>query len=264
MGYDSFWLNVAGALQGARRPDGGVPDGAPEWRAVGAQHPVDMLAAAIDATSSMTIGIGLAPIDVFPAADLIEAVRRRSWPVGRGILGIAAGASGARCASRMRSALLQLRAARLPVSLGSGGRGPLVLRASGATADAICLAWLTPRGLEEAMEHIRTGAVDASRPMPAVYAYVRVGVGTGGEDRVRREMSLYARLPHHADNRDALGKAELIGAAVASAAELPDALTPYQAARPVIRPVLAAAGDPAAWEEVARALAPSTLAPTAE
>src|SRR5687768_16427512 len=43
LGYDSFWLNVAGALQGARRPNSGVPAGAPEWQAVGAQHPVDML-----------------------------------------------------------------------------------------------------------------------------------------------------------------------------------------------------------------------------
>ena len=259
LGYDSFWLNVAGALQGARRPDSGVPEGQPEWQAVGAQHPVAMLAAAIDATSTMTIGIGLAPIDVFPPAGLIEAVRRRSWPAGRGILGIAAGATGARCASRMRSALAELREAGLPVRLGSGGRGPLVLQASGATADAVCLAWLTPAGLDDALTQIRAGAATAGRPAPPVYPYVRVGIGEGGEDRVRVEMGRYARLPHHGDNREALGKAELIGAAVDTAADLPAALASYEHAgvSPVVRPVLAAAGDPAAWEAAARLLAPS-------
>jgi alkanesulfonate monooxygenase SsuD/methylene tetrahydromethanopterin reductase-like flavin-dependent oxidoreductase (luciferase family) len=259
LGYDSFWLNVAGALQGARRPDSGVPEGAPEWQAVGAQHPVDMLAAAIDATTTITIGIGLAPIDVFPPAGLIEAVKRRSWPVDRAILGIAAGASGARCASRMRAALGELREARLPVRLGSGGRGPLVLQASGATADAICLAWLTPVGLADALAHIASGADAAGRPAPPVYPYVRIGLGEGGEERVRVEMSRYARLPHHVDNRDALAKAELIGAAIESPVDLAAALARYWQAgvRPVVRPVLAGAGDPEAWEAAARSLAPT-------
>jgi hypothetical protein len=226
-----------------------------------------MLAAALEATSRLTIGIGLAPIDVFPAADLIAAVRPRSWPSNRGILGIAAGATGQRCASRMREALHELRAARLPLALGSGGRGPLVLRASGAAADAICLAWLTPSGLTEALEHIHAGAATAGRPAPRVYPYVRIGLGDGGEERVRLEMSRYARLPHHADNRDALGRSVLIGAAIDRPAELPAALEPYGAGpdvRPVIRPVLAAAGDPSAWEEAARLLAPRAMRETAE
>jgi hypothetical protein len=266
LGYDSFWLNVAGALQGARRPDSGVPDGPPEWQAVGAQHPVDMLAAAIDATSTLTIGIGLAPIDVFPVAGLIDAVRARTWPANRGILGIAAGSTGAKCAVRMRAALRELRDARLPVRLGSGGRGPLVLRATGAAADDVCLAWLTPAGLVDALREIGAGAVSAGRRVPPVFPYVRVGLGDGGEDRVRQEMARYARLPHHADNREALGKAELIGAAVETPAELPAALAPYHVealpdgiqvrVRLVVRPVLAAAGDPAAWAAAARALAP--------
>jgi hypothetical protein len=147
--------------------------------------------------------------------------------------------------------------------LGSGGRGPLVLQASGAAADAICLAWLTPAGLTDALDLIRAGAAAAERPLPPVYPYVRIGLGDGGEERVRLEMSRYARLPHHADNREALGKAELIGAAIDAPTELPAALAPYRdvgsAIRPVIRPVLAAAGDPAAWEEAARALAPTAV-----
>jgi len=261
LGYDSFWLNVAGALQGARRPDSGVPEGAPEWQAVGAQHPVDMLAAAIDATSRMTIGIGLAPIDVFPAADLVAAARRRSWQTGRGILGIAAGASGARCGSRMRSSLEELRAAELPFAVGSGGRGPQVLGMSGELADAICLAWLTPHGLADALGHIGQGAARAAHPIPPVYAYVRVGLGEGGEERVRAEMSRYARLPHHADNREALGKAELIGVAIDTPAQLPAALAPYRDARPVVRPVLESPGDLGAWEAAARDLAPGATNP---
>jgi alkanesulfonate monooxygenase SsuD/methylene tetrahydromethanopterin reductase-like flavin-dependent oxidoreductase (luciferase family) len=138
-----------------------------------------------------------------------------------------------------------------------------VLRTSGAAADAICLAWLTPAGLAEAMDHIRTGASRAGRDLPPVYVYVRVGLGDGGEERVRTEMSRYARLPHHTDNRDALGRAELIGAAIASPSELPAALEPHRLGRPVIRPVLAAAGELAAWEEAARLLAPKQSGPEA-
>jgi alkanesulfonate monooxygenase SsuD/methylene tetrahydromethanopterin reductase-like flavin-dependent oxidoreductase (luciferase family) len=215
-----------------------------------------MLAAAIDATTRLTIGIGLAPIDVFPVADLVAAARARPWPPQRGILGVAAGATGARCATRMREALAGLRSAGLELAVGSGGRGPIVLQASGEFADAVCLAWLTPDGLTEALAHVRTGAARAGRPLPPVYTYVRVGVGDGGEERVRAEMRRYARLPHHGDNRDALGRAELIGVAIDAPGDLSAALAPYRDARLVLRPVLESPGDLGAWEEAARDLAP--------
>jgi hypothetical protein len=81
---------------------------------------------------------------------------------------------------------------------------------------------------------------------------------------VRDEMSRYARLPHHADNREALGKAALIGAAIDTPADLPAALAPYRDAHLVIRPVLASPGDLGAWETAARDLAPGQVgAPSA-
>jgi hypothetical protein len=263
LGYDSLWLNVAGALQGTRSPARGVPEGTPEWRAIGVQHPADMLGAALDATTRLTVGIGLAPIDVFPAAELVAVCRRRSWPAGRGILGLAAGASGIRCGSRMRDALETMRAAGLPLALGSGGRGPRVLGLSGELADAVCLAWLTPSALAAALEPVRRGATTAGRPMPPVYAYVRLGVGEGGEGRLRAEMVRYGKLPHHGNDREAFGFAALIGAVLDSPADLPAALAPYRGARIVIRPVLASPGDLGAWETAARDLAPAKDAPSA-
>jgi alkanesulfonate monooxygenase SsuD/methylene tetrahydromethanopterin reductase-like flavin-dependent oxidoreductase (luciferase family) len=159
----------------------------------------------------------------------------------------------------MRAALQELRAAGLPLAIGSGGRGPQVLRMSGELADAICLAWLTPAGLSDALEQIVSGAAEAGRVVPPpVYAYVRVGLGDGGEERVRSEMARYARLPHHGDNRDALGRAALIGVAIQDAAQLPAALAPYRGARTVIRPVLASPGQLDAWEAAARDLAPGS------
>ena len=104
----------------------------------------------------------------------------------------------------------------------------------------------------------------SARGLDAVVAGMRAAelqIASADLSAHERGMSRYARLPHHADNRAALGKAALIGAAIDNPAQLPSALAEYRDARPVVRPVLASPGDLRAWEAAARDLAPGATVP---
>src|SRR5439155_7098144 len=118
LGYGSFWLNHPG------RTDG-----------------VAGLAVAAAATEQIDLGVGVVPLTVRPAEDIVDVVRAAALPLDRLLLGV--GSQNPQALSRVREGVATLRA-RLSCRVVAAALGPRMCRLAGELADGVLFNWLTP------------------------------------------------------------------------------------------------------------------------
>jgi len=177
-GYDSFWVNYAGA------------DG------------LAVLAQAASVTSRVKLGVGVVPLPTRPPASIADGVRQNHLSKDRLLLGI--GSPNPQALQRARDGIRELRAS-LDVPIVLAALGPRMCRLAGEAADGVLFNWLTPEHAKKSVEWVRAGAEAAGRPMPTTYAYQRVSLGPAAGERLTAEGNRYATIPAYANHFERMG-----------------------------------------------------------
>ncbi len=235
LGYASLWSNdhpaasgletVAVFAEAAERPDVGVA------------------VMALDRHAPGDVATKLSDVGIAPA---------RLW------LGIGAGFTK-RPLGVVREGLAALRDvlpkdARIVVA----AMGPKMCALAGAEADGAFLNWMTPDKAAWARERVHEGAAEAGRPdPPPVFGYVRVAVGDGAAERLRKEEAFYRQLHQgYIRHFEALGAPEgTVGIAADDPAGVAEQLDEYEAIDHIVVRALAHA-DAESLGQVAAAAAP--------
>jgi alkanesulfonate monooxygenase SsuD/methylene tetrahydromethanopterin reductase-like flavin-dependent oxidoreductase (luciferase family) len=207
-GYDSFWVNYPGPVDG-----------------------LAALALAAAETTRIALGVGVVPLHTHGPDRIAAAVRANRLPVDRLLLGVGSPNPGS--LGRVRAGVAALRAdplarrARLVVA----ALGPRMCRLAGEVADGVLFNWLTPEHALVSAGWVRAGAAAATRPGPRLIAYVRVGVGAAGAARLEAEGRLYAAIPAYAAHFARMGAPPATTAvAAATDAAVPEALARWEPA----------------------------------
>ena len=202
-GYDSFWVNYPGPIDG-----------------------LAALALAGAETRRLELGVGVVPLNTHGPDRVAADVRRHALPVDRLLLGVGSPNPGS--LARVRAGIAALRA-ELPARLVVAALGPRMCRLAGEVADGVLLNWLTPEHALRSAEWVRAGAEAAGRPTPRLAAYVRVAIGPEGAARLEEEGRRYAGIRAYADHFARMG-VPVSATAVAAASEtaVPDALARWE------------------------------------
>ncbi len=234
--FQSFWFNAM-----APEPD-----------------PISTLAQVLATTSTIEVGVGLLPIDMFAVDGLIDRLGPLGTALERVVLGIGAGQLKTGALAAIAQARLALAEALPGLRVALGGYGPKMLALAGACADAVNLSWMTPERAAGAVAEVAAGAAAAGRPEPACYLYVRVALGPDAAAELSAEMTAYKRWPVHRRNHELMGNPPYIGVALAGSADPADAaaLAGYDGSWiPIYRPLIGADEDLDAWRAVVATLA---------
>ena len=195
-GYDTFWVNYPGPIDG-----------------------LASLALAAGVTTRIALGVGVVPLHTHGPDRIAADVRAHGLPVDRLLLGVGSPNPGS--LGRVRKGIAALRAdllarrARLVVA----ALGPRMCRLAGEVADGVLFNWLTPAYARKATEWVREGAKKAGRTPPRTYAYVRLAVGAGAQGRLQEESDRYAAIPAYAAHFERMGTKPIETAIAASADE---------------------------------------------
>jgi hypothetical protein len=214
-----------------------------------------MLRAVTAATATIDVGLGVVPMDSYPARDLRLSLTGEI-PVDRVILGVGAGYISTGARHLVEDSIQELRQLDGPLRIAVGGYGPLILRAAGRFADALCLAWMTPERLHWALSEVAVGAVQGERAVPPTYLYVRSATGHDAEERIYREMAEYGKQPHHVRHQAAMAPTMPVGITVQRRQELDEALAAFEVEFPVIRGLPVDPDDADEWLAIAELFAP--------
>lgn len=197
LGYSSFWVNHPGSTDG-----------------------LVALALAAQETQRIELGIGVIPLHTRPPDSIVQGVRTNALPLGRLLLGV--GSPNPSALKRVRAGIAELRS-QLRVRLVVAALGPQMCRLAGEVADRVLFNWLTPEHAGVSAEWVRAGAAAAGRQPPALFAYVRIALGSAAQDRLANEAARYAKIPAYADHFARMGVKPV---ETAIAAESPDAVPP--------------------------------------
>lgn len=172
LGYRSFWVNHPGPVDG-----------------------LGSLAAAAAETRRVDLGVGVIPLHTRGPESIVEGVRGHALPAARLLLGV--GSPNPQALKRVRDGVAAVRtqvSARIIVA----ALGPKMCALAGEVADGVLFNWLTPEYARRSAELVGAGAAAAKRPMPRLYAYVRVALGAAAE-RLTEEGARYDAIPaYHA------------------------------------------------------------------
>lgn len=155
LGYRSFWVNHPGPVDG-----------------------LGALAQAAAETRRLDLGVGVIPLHTRGPESIIEGVRTHALAPGRLLLGV--GSPNPEALKRVRDGVAALRA-KLSTRVIVAALGPRMCRLAGEVADGVLFNWLTPEYAKRSAELVRAGAQAAGRPMPRLYAYIRVALGPAAE-----------------------------------------------------------------------------------
>jgi len=195
LGFASFWVNHPGSTDG-----------------------LAALAHAARETQRVELGIGVIPLHTRGPESIVQGVKANALPLDRLLLGV--GSPNPEALKRVRSGIAELRS-QLSTRLVVAALGPQMCRLAGEVADGVLFNWLTPDYARASAERVREGAAAARRQPPKLYAYVRVALGPGAEDRLQQEANRYAGIPAYAANFARMG---LKPVETAIAAPMPDAV----------------------------------------
>ena len=184
LGYDSFWVNHPGSVDG-----------------------LASLAHAAKATTRIALGVGVIPLHTRGPESIVEGVKAQALPLDRLLLGV--GSPNPASLTRVRDGVAALRAG-LKTRVVVAALGPKMCHLAGEVADGVLFNWLTPAFARRAAEWVRAGAdrggAPASHPL-------RVCAGRAGPRRHRaarrgrRPLRRHSRLrrPLRAHGREAGG-----------------------------------------------------------
>jgi alkanesulfonate monooxygenase SsuD/methylene tetrahydromethanopterin reductase-like flavin-dependent oxidoreductase (luciferase family) len=197
LGYGSFWVNHPGATDG-----------------------LASLGEAAKVTRRIELGVGVIPLHTRGPESIAAGVRAQALPLDRLLLGIGSPNPGS--LARVRAGVAELRGS-LQTRLVVAALGPKMCRLAGEIADGVLLNWVTPEHARRSADLVREGAAAARRPVPKIFAYVRLAVGAAAHERLRGEAGRYAAIPAYGANFERMGvKPET----TAIAAHAPDEVAP--------------------------------------
>lgn len=172
LGYSSFWVNHPGPVDG-----------------------LGSLAHAAAESRRLDLGVGVIPLHTRGPESIIEGVRQHALAPARLLLGV--GSPNPEALKRVRDGVAAIRA-KLSTRVIVAALGPKMCQLAGEVADGVLFNWLTPEYAKRSAELVRAGAEAARRPMPRLYAYVRVALGPATE-RLADEGGRYDAIPaYHA------------------------------------------------------------------
>jgi alkanesulfonate monooxygenase SsuD/methylene tetrahydromethanopterin reductase-like flavin-dependent oxidoreductase (luciferase family) len=202
-GYTSFWVNHPGPFDGLAS----LGVAARESRRVG-------------------LGIGVIPLHTRGPESIVAGVRAHALPPDRLWLGV--GSPNPKSLQRVREGVAALRkdvGAKLVVA----ALGPKMCRLAGEIADGVLFNWLTPEHAKASAALVREGAEAAKRPMPRLFAYVRLTMGPGGAERTAKEGARYDSVPAYHANFERMGvKPEATAIVADTPAEVARALARWE------------------------------------
>jgi alkanesulfonate monooxygenase SsuD/methylene tetrahydromethanopterin reductase-like flavin-dependent oxidoreductase (luciferase family) len=173
LGYRSFWVNHPGPVDG-----------------------LGSLAHAAAESRRLDLGVGVIPLHTRGPESIIEGVRQHALAPARLLLGVGSPNPGA--LKRVRDGVAAIRAT-LSTRVIVAALGPKMCHLAGEVADGVLFNWLTPEYARRSAELVRAGAAAAKRPVPRLYAYVRVALGGGAAERLADEGGRYDAIPaYHA------------------------------------------------------------------
>ena len=178
-GYTSFWVNHPGPVDG-----------------------LGSLAAAAAAARRIALGIGVIPLHTRGPQSIADGVRTHTLPLDRLWLGV--GSPNPRSLDRVREGVAALRK-DVRTHLVVAALGPKMCRLAGEIADGVLFNWLTPEHAKASAALVREGAQAANRPVPRLFAYVRLAMGPGAAERVAKEGARYDSVPAYHANFERMG-----------------------------------------------------------
>jgi alkanesulfonate monooxygenase SsuD/methylene tetrahydromethanopterin reductase-like flavin-dependent oxidoreductase (luciferase family) len=172
LGYRSFWVNHPGPIDG-----------------------LGSLAPAAAETRRLDLGVGVVPLHTRGPESIADGVRQHALAPERLLLGV--GSPNPDALKRVREGVAALRAT-LSTRIIVAALGPKMCHLAGEVADGVLFNWLTPEYARRSADLVRAGAAAAKRPVPRLYAYVRVALGPATE-RLAEEGGRYDAIPaYHA------------------------------------------------------------------
>jgi alkanesulfonate monooxygenase SsuD/methylene tetrahydromethanopterin reductase-like flavin-dependent oxidoreductase (luciferase family) len=203
LGYSSFWVNHPGATDG-----------------------LASLAEAAKETRRIELGVGVIPLHTRGPENIAGGVRAHVLPLARLLLGVGSPNPGA--LARVRAGIADLRT-RLETRLVIAALGPKMCRLAGEIGDGVLLNWVTPEYARRSADLVREGAVAAGRPVPKIFAYVRLALGAAAHERLLTEAGRYAAIPAYGANFERMGvKPETTAIAAHTPGEIAPALAKWQ------------------------------------
>jgi alkanesulfonate monooxygenase SsuD/methylene tetrahydromethanopterin reductase-like flavin-dependent oxidoreductase (luciferase family) len=162
--------------------------------------PAHVLDAALQATSTLEVGLGLVPLDAFPAGKLAP---RLAHVPERAIVGLGVGQHQRDVPGFWRDGASAFRRLAPDVRICVGSYGAKVLRAAGPLVDAALLNWMTPERVDWARRQLSTDR-NALPPCP-LYVYIPAAIGAGGANRIGEARIAMAQYPYHRRHQASLG-----------------------------------------------------------
>jgi alkanesulfonate monooxygenase SsuD/methylene tetrahydromethanopterin reductase-like flavin-dependent oxidoreductase (luciferase family) len=192
LGYRSFWVNHPGPVDG-----------------------LGSLAHAAAETRRVDLGVGVIPLHTRGPESIADGVRGHGLAPERLLLGV--GSPNPQALKRVRAGVAALRAS-LSTRIIVAALGPRMCHLAGEVADGVLFNWLTPEYARRSAEIVRAGAAAAGRPVPRLYAYVRVALGPAAE-RLAEEGGRYDAIPAYHDHFVRMGVKPIDTAIAATSAD---------------------------------------------
>jgi alkanesulfonate monooxygenase SsuD/methylene tetrahydromethanopterin reductase-like flavin-dependent oxidoreductase (luciferase family) len=231
LGFDSFWVNDT--------PNG---DG------------LSALVAAAGSTSRIALGVGVLPVDRWPAATIATRVDELKLPQGRLFLGIGSGGLTVGAVDAVEAAAIELErrtAARVLV----GALGPRMCEAGGAHAGGVLLNWITAQHAASSAKSVAEAAARRGR-RTFVSVYVRVALPGTGAERTEAEAERYASYPAYAAHFRRMGVRAIDTCVVGSRPEIAEKLERFHGIDEVIVRAIAADESLAGYRALLEATRP--------
>ena len=204
-GYTSFWVNHPGPFDG-----------------------LASVGVAARETRRIALGIGVIPLHTRGPQSIVEGVRTHALPLDRLWLGV--GSPNPKSLDRVREGVAALRK-DVRTKIVVAALGPKMCRLAGEIADGVLFNWLTPEHAKASAVLVREGAQAAKRPVPRLFAYVRLAMGPGAAERVAKEGARYDSVPAYHANFERMGvKPEATAVVADTPAEVARALARWDGA----------------------------------
>ena len=218
---------------------------------------LETLALFAAAAPALDLAVGVLPLHRYDPERIAAEVDRLGLDPARLWIGLGSGSLAPQL-DALRDGVAGVRRLLPGARVVVAAMRPRLCRLGGAVADAVLLNWMPPAQAATARRRVAEGAAAEGRPAPLSASYVRVAVGDGAADRLRREEGRYRRINEgHRRHFEALGVPPgTVGGAAADREGVAAGLEPYRTALDLTIVRVLGGPDPASLLAVADAAAP--------